>query len=216
MKKRLFVLALGLFSCGGLGIANAAMITDLYNTGVDNSGAVLGYAVADPHYSLISQPNSGGLVAKTLSNDGYPLNPWVANNTSSKWIGPNTNYAEGPVGGYTYRTTFTLPDNAELGTVKITGSWGTDDPGDLYLNGSDIGLNTPNFYYLTTLSISAGFNKGLNILDFLVYNAGGPTGLRVDNLVGTYDTAPVPEPATIMLLGTGLAGLIGAQRKKKA
>ena len=41
-----------------------------------------------------------------------------------------------------------------------------------------------------------------------------------DNDFGSYGysggAAPVPEPATMLLMGTGLAGLIGARRKKKA
>lgn len=37
------------------------------------------------------------------------------------------------------------------------------------------------------------------------------------NLEGCFDTAtPVPEPATMLLMGTGIAGLIAARRRKKA
>lgn len=35
------------------------------------------------------------------------------------------------------------------------------------------------------------------------------------NIEGCFDTAPIPEPATMLLFGTGLAGLVGSRIRKK-
>jgi hypothetical protein len=56
---------------------------------------------------------------------------------------------------------------------------------------------------------------GLNIVTFNGFGDGGDYVIGQVNL--NYDnsgTAPVPEPATILLLGAGLIGLIGYGRKK--
>ena len=39
--------------------------------------------------------------------------------------------------------------------------------------------------------------------------------INYDNISGSVDVAPVPEPATILLLGSGIIGLLGFRRKFK-
>ncbi len=69
------------------------------------------------------------------------------------------------------------------------------------------GSNAGEFYGLSDNGISYAIlsqNRGYDwvMLDNLKTSAGG--------------NVPTPEPATMLLMGTGLAGLIGAKRRKKA
>jgi len=161
-------------------------VTDLFDTGIDNSGNILGDGVADPHYSLISFP-IGTVSPAVTTPPGFPFGAWINNTATSKWISPNSSQANGPVGSYIYETIFTLP--ASFSTASITGQWATDNEGvNILLNGNPIGItNNSQFDFVSfTISNSSYFKAGINTLDFVVNNGGRPTGLQVNKLVANY------------------------------
>src|SRR5438105_12530325 len=106
-----------LFYCAtaaAMSLATAIIAAPLtvYNTGVDNSGNAWGSGgVPDIHYGLIVQP--GSAIAQTVTDTAYPFPPWIANNSGSRWIGPDAS-SQGPPGNYIYRTTFNVPANPIL------------------------------------------------------------------------------------------------------
>ncbi|MDB9520560.1 hypothetical protein PN480_01150 [Dolichospermum circinale CS-1225] len=171
-------------------------IADLYNTGVDNDRKVLGDSVADSHYTLATYPAGTVTVAEgnvsrpvtTPNKDLAPIN-WVANTQTARWIGPNTTSATGPVGDYSYRTTFTLPSFAE---ALIIGELSVDDwITDILVNGVSVGNPVPlsSWTNIRKFSISKGFVVGTNTIEFKLHSVGGPTGLRIDSISGTYRPA---------------------------
>jgi hypothetical protein len=201
-------------------IAAAAPITipGLYSTGTAGEGAL------DPYYWLAASPY-GPLSVYGVITDGFPIPPWIANNSSSRWISPTADARNDLVGYYTFRTTFNLT-GFQPSTAVIVGQWSSDNSAEIWLNGvfTGIALNFENPYTnLYNFSITSGFQPGLNTLDFIVYNwpcggcapdFGNPVGLRVNIISATAE--PVPEPGTFALIGAGLigAGILGRRVRR--
>ena len=191
----------------------AAPIT-LFNTGVDASGTPQANNAAELHFSLITVPGGTTAVRVATSANGYPVGPWVGDNGTSAWIGPNSDSTlSGPIGNYDFRTTFSLA-GLDPASAAIMGSWSTDNQGlDIRVNGVSTGSTAADYGSFYNFSLTGGFVSGINTLDFIVHNAGGPTGLRVE-MTGTADSTDVPEPASIAILGAGLVGLLVTGRKR--
>jgi hypothetical protein len=220
--------------------ADSAPITTLYNTGAGTTAGNIDpnyQIVFSPGAGSTDAHNAGyttATVAAYEMQNVWPLagvpngGPWVANNGVSQWITPNVGGtgASSNAGFYVYRTTFDLTGFNPT-TARISGSWSSDNDGfGVYLNGIGMpdfttavapGLTQPFSSMIPFDAITTGFVGGTNTLYFAVYNTpqggGNPSGLRVE-MTGTANAARVPEPGTMMLLGSGLVGLAAFGRKK--
>jgi len=212
--KRTFVAAV--LAVSAFASAHAASITGLVNTGVGANGA------ADSNYKLTH--NAVVSTPIITLNSVWPIGPWLANNSDSKWITPTANQAQSfdpsSNGTYTYSLSFNL-SGYDASTAALTGRVSADNNAVVLLNGTQIG-SVSDFKTWGSFGSSngAGFLTGNNTLEFVVTNlkqsTGNPTGLRVEFLSSNVTPVPEPETYAMLLAGLGMVGLIARRRKQAA
>ena len=191
-------------------------ITDLYSTGVDAAGAPIALGEPDMHWEV--REGSGPWVGALYDKNNYCRScggSWLdhpsGDNTLSRplthsdWVRQTASSRT-----FSWRTTFTLPPDADPAATSITYRVGFDDvsldgaggqhqycPHTVWLNGTPHAMNISGQSNMqtgceATLAPGVGFVRGANTLEFRILNLATYYGFRWELVEATamIDTRP--------------------------
>jgi hypothetical protein len=178
-------------------------ITPSLAFGQHNTGTQGCCDLLDPYWTLIASPVGAGPV--------YSVDPaagWIAASPGSAWINPTGSLVDMPFGLYDYSVA--LPSNWAGGI--ISGEFAADNSACIlgYGPGACTTGGDHGFTHYSPFSIFVP--AATPDLVFEVTN--GPTFALVTGLEVEFNPTTTPEPSSLLLMGTGVLGLIGVVRRK--
>lgn len=188
----------------------------LHNTGVDGSDSLVAAGAAASFWTLSEKPAAASQ-ALGSSPFRYYNGAYFADTATAAWVSPGSSGSAGAGGNYVYSLEVDL-GALDPATVTVTGAFGTDNDGAIWLNSESPVATTgfAGFGAQTAFTIDDGWVSGVNTINVRVNNGGDPTAfyVRFDSIEGEpppvvfAPSTPVPTLGTLSKLSLVLCLLL--------